>query len=70
MNAAVFDAVMVATARRLERGAIANLVEFEQEYDGLLNNEEFVSATRSGTTDVVRVQRRLDIATTALADVE
>ena len=70
LNAAVFDAVMVATARRLERGAIANLVEFEQKYDELLGNEEFISATRSGTTDVVRVHRRLDLATTALADVE
>ncbi len=70
LNAAVFDAVMVATARRLERGAIANSAEFEQEYDGLLRNEEFISFTRSGTTDVARVRRRLDLATTTLADVE
>lgn len=69
LNAAVYDAIMVATARRLERSAISNLEGFKQKYDELLGNEEFVSTTRSGTTDVVRVRRRLDIATAALADV-
>ncbi|MCY4436793.1 MAG: DUF262 domain-containing protein [Chloroflexi bacterium] len=69
LNAAVYDAVMVAVAKRLKGSIIASLEGFEQEYDKLLDNEEFISATRSGTTDVVRVRRRLDIATAAFADV-
>ena len=69
LNAAVFDAVMVATAKRLERGAVADLEEFKLRYDVLLGNTDFVSATRSGTADVGRVQRRLDLATAAFADV-
>ena len=69
LNAAVFDAVMVATAKRLERGAIASQGEFEEKYDELLGNDEFISFTRSGTTDVVRVRRRLDLATDAFSDV-
>ena len=69
LNAAVFDAVMVATARRLERGAIADFEGFKQEYRRLLGNTEFVSATGSSTTDENRVHRRLDLARDAFTDV-
>ena len=70
LNAAVFDAIMVATARRLERGEIACQEEFRQVYIGLLENAEFVSATSSSTTDENRVQRRLDVATENLSVVK
>ena len=66
LNAAVFDAIMVGTAKRLEQGAIADLDEFENEYDRLLGYEEFVSATRSNTTDVALVRRRLALASEAV----
>lgn len=69
LNAAVFDAVMVATAKRLERSAISDSELFQQEYDELLGNEEFTSVTRSATTDAIRIRRRLDLATAAFADV-
>ena len=69
LNAAVLDAILVGTAKRLEQGAIADLDEFEKEYDRLLGNEEFVSATRSSTTDVALVRRRLALATAALNEV-
>ena len=69
LNAAVFDAVMVATARRLEQGEIADLGEFKQKYHEVVEHKDFVSDTESGTAEVGRVKRRLDLATTAFADV-
>ena len=70
LNAAVFDAVMVATARRLEQGEIADFGEFKQKYLKLVEHKDFVSDTESGTAEVGRVKRRLDLATTAFADVD
>lgn len=69
LNAAVFDAVMVGTARRLEQGGINNLGEFRQEHLGLLGNEDFAFDTESRTTDEGRVKRRLELATNAFAEV-
>lgn len=69
LNAAVFDAVMVATARRLEKGSVSNVEYFRESYDSLLRNDKFQTYTESGTTDDNRVRGRIELATTAFASV-
>jgi hypothetical protein len=57
LNAAAFDAVMVAfaTARTLPR-------DIRSRYNGLLKDKRFQEATTSGTTDEVAVQTRINRA--------
>jgi hypothetical protein len=61
INAAVFDSVMIAFARS---GAVP--ADIESRWSDLLENPSFDDATRSSTTDVDTVKRRIDIATHVL----
>ena len=70
LNAAVYDAVMVGVARRLEKGSISDIEEFRRRYDSLLSNGEFEERTQKSTADELSVQRRLEMATEAFAEVE
>ena len=58
LNAAVFDSVMIAFARS---GAIPP--DIKSRWATLLKNPSFDDATRSSTTDVDTVKRRIEIAT-------
>ena len=58
INAAVFDSVMIAFARS---GTIP--IDIESRCATLLENSSFDDATRSSTTDVDTVKRRIEIAT-------
>lgn len=68
LNAAVFDAVMIGTARRLSIGPIDSAA-FSAAYSGLLANEEFREATSSSTAAEESVETRLRIATEIFAGV-
>jgi hypothetical protein len=57
LNAAVFDAVMVAFARQ-----DAPPGDVQRRYQKLLSDERFVKATRSNTTDTEVVKDRIDLA--------
>ena len=70
INAAVFDAVMVAVARRLRDGPIQDCDSFQNKYDSLLNNEQFLSVTARATADEESLSRRLELATNAFAQVQ
>ena len=61
INAAVFDSVMIAFARS---GAIPT--DIESRWATLLKNPSFDESTRSSTTDVDTVKRRIETATHAL----
>ena len=61
LNAAVFDSVMVAFARS---GTIPQ--DMKSRWSTLLDNPSFEDATRSSTTDVDTVKRRIEIATNIL----
>lgn len=67
--AAIFDAVMVGIAKRLEKGVIINYEEIKSYYDKLIINEEFLSATQTATTDEENVKRRINLAIRAFANV-
>jgi hypothetical protein len=63
LNAAVFDAVMVGLARRLEKGSLSDNNQFIMSYDALLKDPEFNTATQFATSDAPSVQKRIDLAT-------
>jgi len=68
--AAIYDAVMVGAARRLERGGIHNLEGLKKRYQELMANDQFIEATLTHTTDEENVQTRLRLAVHAFADIE
>jgi len=70
LNAAVFDAVMVATARRVHDRAIKDTEGYRRAYVSLLANQEFIDAYTRATADVDSVRRRLELANQAFAQVE
>jgi len=70
LNAALFDAITVALARRLDRGPVKNATLIRERYDGLLVDEAFVASIETGTTHEDNVVRRITKATEAFADVE
>jgi hypothetical protein len=69
LNAAVFDSVMVGTAKRLEKGRVSDSQAFRNAYGALLNNQDFLDACGRGTAGGVRVRTRLDLATTTFDSV-
>lgn len=70
LNAAVFDSVMVGLARRLEHGDMSDIKGFTRCYRSLLSIEEFEERTQKSTADEISVERRLEMATKAFADLE
>lgn len=69
LNAAVFDAVMVGVARRLERGPIEDLEGFRKSYERMLDDRAFLFVAERATADEDNVSKRLVLATTAFASV-
>lgn len=68
INAAVFDAVMVGIARRLEKGNIESCEELRQQYQSLLSKTSFKAASESATTDEENINKRITLATNAFAN--
>ena len=64
LNAAVFDAVMIAFSNHLDDIP----QDIRRRYDALIQDQEFEKHTRSGTTDVEVVQDRLRQAAAHLFD--
>lgn len=70
-NAAIFDAVMVGVARRLEKGKITNGLTFRSSYESLLKSKIFLAAIETGTTaSSSSVTARITEATKAFQNVE
>ena len=60
LNVAIMDSVMVGVANRIkQRGPIADLEGLGASYNGLIDDQEFLSAMESGTTGEHSVHRRL-----------
>jgi len=70
LNAAVFDAVMVGTARHLQERPINDSAAYQAAYASLLSNQEFIDSYTRATADAESVRRRLELATEAFAQVE
>ena len=68
LNAAVQDSLMIAIARRLEKGAIN--ADITAKYESLMQNEEFRDLIYSQTSHLDNVRRRIQLATDAFASAE
>ena len=62
LNAAVFDSVMVAIARRLSAGSIAKLDAIEKQYTALLKDTDYLESVTRSTADEERVANRMKLA--------
>ncbi|MBI4319343.1 MAG: DUF262 domain-containing protein [Chloroflexi bacterium] len=70
LNAAVFDAVMVGMARRLEKGGISDCEDLRSRYETLTKNAAFINATETGTSSEESVATRVSMATAAFENVQ
>ena len=70
LNAAVFDAVMVGLAKRLENRPLTDPGRLQSAYDTLLNEQSFQEAYSKGTADVESVRSRFDLAEKAFQELQ
>lgn len=70
LNAAVFDSVMVATAKRLATAAISEPASFATQYNALLADEAFQDSVKRSTADEERVLTRMRLADAYLSAVQ
>ncbi|NET69646.1 MAG: hypothetical protein F6K62_00875 [Sphaerospermopsis sp. SIO1G2] len=72
LNAAVFDAIMVGIARRLERGDIQNTDTLISQYQLLLANHDFQAVTinTARTSEEPIIKERIKLAIEVFAEIE
>ena len=70
VNAAVVDSVMTGLARRIKEGPIENASQVAQEYALLMKNRFYRGAIETGTSQESNVDKRLELATRAFANVK
>ena len=70
MNAAVFDSIAVALARRLDAGPITDETKLKRAFEKLSKADEYVKATSSSTALESSVETRLALATEAFIAVK
>jgi hypothetical protein len=68
INAAVFDAVMVGLAHRLENKPLITPEQVKETYTKLLNDESFKEAYNYSTADQERLKNRIRIASQYFAE--
>jgi hypothetical protein len=69
-NAAVFDSVMVAVAKRLDRGRISHPNQIKTAYQRLMKNKKYIAAFSGPTADKPLVEERMSLAEAAFAILE
>ncbi len=70
LNAAIFDSLMVAVARRLQRGEIRDSSVFKRQYAWLVNNPDYKKVSETATSDEKSVGDRISKATEAFRDLQ
>ncbi len=68
--AALYDAVMVGTAKRLSKGAVGDTTEFKRRLERLEANQGFLDARTTHTSDEDNVSKRLKLAIDAFANIK
>ena len=63
VNAAVVDSVMTGLAHRIKEGPITNSAQVAQQYAALMNNETYMEAITTSTSQESNVATRLELAT-------
>ena len=69
VNAAVVDSLMTGVAKCLRSGELKDVERFRRRYRSLLENQEYVAATETGTSQEANVRARMRLATDAFADI-
>jgi uncharacterized protein with ParB-like and HNH nuclease domain len=69
-NAAVFDSVMVAVARRLDRGRISQPDQVKTAYQRLMKNKRYILAFSGPTADKPIMEERMSLAAAAFTHVK
>jgi hypothetical protein len=62
INAAVFDSIMVGTAKRLQRGKIESEKQFVESYLQLIESPDFLQVIKGGTSDDLYLKSRITMA--------
>ncbi|TAE59730.1 MAG: DUF262 domain-containing protein [Nostocales cyanobacterium] len=72
LNAAVFDAVMVGIARRLDQGSVKDVTALASQYQSLLAKDDFQAVTinTARTSEEGIIKERIKLATEAFAEIE
>jgi uncharacterized protein with ParB-like and HNH nuclease domain len=71
LNAAVYDAVMIGLAKRInKKGQVNDLAEFKGKYLDLLSDDDFIGAYKTATSDEENVKKRMELATEAFKDLK
>jgi hypothetical protein len=70
LNAALYDAIMMGIAKRLEKGKIQNIGILKEKYHELIANPEFLAAIETATTDKTNLDSRIKSATDIFTGVE
>jgi hypothetical protein len=65
INAAVYDSVMVGTAKRLKSGSKPKNCDFYSAYSELLKKGEYITLVSQSTADESNIEKRLEFATSA-----
>ena len=68
--AAIYDSIMVAMARRLQKGDIEDVEALRRKYNSLLKNKNYRDATETHTSDENNVIKRMELATKAFKNVK
>ena len=66
----IYDAVAVATTYALKEGVFNIHENYEKKYVTLLKNEEFKTSTKSRTTNIANIRKRISLAAEILYGVK
>lgn len=69
LNVSAYDSIMVAVAKRLERGKIESPEKAKHAYKKLIENQKYMDAIRIGTSDEEAVKMRFSLALQAFEKV-
>lgn len=70
LNAAVFDSIMVALARRLSKGPIRDFDAVRKHHDSLIQDPNFVALYTGPTTDERSIESRITLATEVFGNIK
>jgi len=70
LNVAVTDALLVATALRLQSGPLSDSRSYKSNFERLLNDKGFSAQWKSNTTDDLNVKNRIALALDAIRDIK
>ncbi len=69
LNAAVLDSVMTGVAKRIKRGPIKNCQEVKKQLQELFDNDKYIEAVKTGTSEEGKVRTRQQLASDAFANI-